>query len=207
MFLVNVALLPAVRRLRRLVVSALPAADDSARADPGGRGGRRRVPPACRPRAAAPVLAVRRRRAGRCCSSARGARAQRVPAAALEARFARAGTFVGERLPANALVITSWQSGSVRFYSGRRDARLGRPRSRRGSIGRSCFARERGFEPFLLFERWEEPLFRAAVLPAARLAALDWPPMAEIGVAGAHLSAGRSRPLLRGQAVTTEYVR
>ena len=37
----------------------------------------------------------------------------------------------------------------------------------------------RGFEPFLLFERWEEPLFRERFAGSAT-AALDWPPMAEI---------------------------
>ncbi|MGH7551813.1 MAG: hypothetical protein ACREMQ_02145, partial [Longimicrobiales bacterium] len=36
----------------------------------------------------------------------------------LEARFERAGLFVGDRLPRNAVVITSSESGSVRFYAG-----------------------------------------------------------------------------------------
>jgi len=39
---------------------------------------------------------------------------------ALEARYERAGTFGDRRLPPKAVVITSWQSESVRFYSGRR---------------------------------------------------------------------------------------
>ncbi len=123
----------------------------------------------------------------------------------LEARFARAGTFVGERLPANALVITSWQSGSVRFYSGRPTlvwdgldpAWLDRA---------MVFARDRGLVPFLLFERWEEPLFRQR-FSGSRLAALDWPPVAEIGSqVRIYRPEDRDR-YARGQAVITEYAR
>ena len=38
----------------------------------------------------------------------------------MEQRFARAGRFVAERLPPDALVITDYESGSIPFYSGRR---------------------------------------------------------------------------------------
>ena len=71
---------------------------------------------------------------------------------ALEARFEQAGTFVDRRLPQNALVITSGQSGSVRFYSGRKtlvwDA-LDPAWLDRAVV----FVRARGFEPFLMFEQ------------------------------------------------------
>jgi hypothetical protein len=121
----------------------------------------------------------------------------------IEARYARAGTFVGARLPPNALVITWWQSGSVRFYSGRRTlvwdgldpAWLDRA---------IVFARERGLIPFLLFERWEEPLFRKR-FAGSPLAALDWPPAVEIGAqVRIYRPEDRDR-YTRGLPVTTEY--
>jgi len=162
---------------------------------------------ACRrvsPRAAAPVLA--------CVTLALAPLFIRTAAErsvfrlhALEARFARAGTFVGERLPANALVMTSWQSGSVRFYSGRPTLVWdGLPPA---WLDRALvFARDRGFVPFLLFERWEEPLFRQRFRGSA-LAALDWPPMAEIGSqVRIYRPEDRDR-YARGQAVATEYAR
>jgi hypothetical protein len=123
----------------------------------------------------------------------------------LEARFARAGSFVGERLPSNAIVITNWQSGSVRFYSGRPTvvwdgldpAWLDRA---------VLFARQRGLAPFLLLERWEEPLFRKR-FAGSPLAALDWPPAAEIaGQVRIYRPEDRDR-YARGLDVTTEYAR
>ena len=97
----------------------------------------------------------------------------------MEARFERAGTFVGERLPRNALVITSWHSGSVRFYGNRKTlvwdvldpAWLDRA---------LVYLRGRGYEPYLMFEGSEESGFRRR-FAGSPIAALDWPPAAEIG--------------------------
>jgi hypothetical protein len=96
----------------------------------------------------------------------------------MEARFERAGIFVGRRLPSNAVVITSWQSGSVRFYSGRKTlvwdgldpAWLDRA---------MVYLRAQGLEPYLLFERREEADFRQR-FAGSPIATLDWPPMAEV---------------------------
>jgi hypothetical protein len=96
----------------------------------------------------------------------------------LEARFERAGVYVGRRLPPNAVVITSSGSGSVRFYSGRKTmlwdvldpAWLDRA---------LIYLRSKGYEPYLLFERREEPEFRQR-FAGSEIARLDWPPMAEV---------------------------
>ena len=124
---------------------------------------------------------------------------------ALEARYARGGEFVARRLPANALVITSWQSGSVRFYSGRKTlvwdsldpAWLDRAVDE---------VRRRGFEPFFLFERWEEPNFRQR-FAGSPLGALDWPPMAEVATQVRVYRPGDRELYLRGEQPPTEYSR
>ena len=98
---------------------------------------------------------------------------------ALESRFERGGRYVERALPQNALVITSWQSGSVRFYSGRKT--LVWDQLDPAWLDRAiAYVQARGFEPFLLFERWEEPLFRRRFGDASAVGRLDWPPAAEI---------------------------
>ncbi|MEQ1575173.1 MAG: glycosyltransferase family 39 protein [Vicinamibacterales bacterium] len=136
----------------------------------------------------------------------REARARQVfDLARLESRFARAGEFVARRLPDNALVVTSWESGSVRFYSGRRTlvwdgldpAWLDRALD---------FARERGLEPYLLFESWEEPIFRRRFTSSA-LGALDWPPIAEVASQVRIYRPGDRERYFKGEALPTEYSR
>ena len=124
---------------------------------------------------------------------------------ALEARYARGGEFVAQRLPPNAIVITSWQSGSVRFYSGRRtlvwDALDGAWLDRA-----MAFVRARGLEPYLLFERWEEPAFRARFRDSP-VAALDWPPAAEVATQVRIYRPDDRARYLRGDPVATEFAR
>lgn len=123
----------------------------------------------------------------------------------LEARYARAGLFVAERLPANALVVTSWESGSVRFYSGRRT--LAWDQLDPAWLDRMLtFVRQHDLEPFLLFERREEQPFRDR-FEGSTIGALDWPPMAEIGgQVRLYRPEDRSR-YLRGEVLPTEHAR
>jgi hypothetical protein len=123
----------------------------------------------------------------------------------LEARYEKAGTFVARRLPLNALVITSWESGSVRFYSGR--PTLVWDALDPAWLDRAvAFVRARGFEPYLLFERWEEPGFRRR-FGGAGIGALDWPPMAEIAAQVRIYRPDDRENYLRGQPIPTEYAR
>jgi len=125
---------------------------------------------------------------------------------ALEARFERGGIFVDQRLPRNALVITSAQSGSVRFYSGRKTLVWDQldPARLDEAIG---FVRSRGFEPYLLFERREEPLFRRRFSAQSAVGRLDWPPAAEVAsLVRVYRPADRDR-YLRGVQPPTEYFR
>jgi hypothetical protein len=123
----------------------------------------------------------------------------------LEARYERAGTYVATHLPPNALVITSWESGSIRYYGHRKTlvwdvldpAWLDRA---------IAYSRMRGFDPYLLFEGWEEPIFRQRFTGSA-IARLDWPPAAEIaGQVRIYRPDDRER-YLRGDAAATEYAR
>ncbi len=123
----------------------------------------------------------------------------------LEARYARAGSYVADRLPPNALVITSWESGSVRLY-GHRTTLIWDVLDPAWLDRAIAYVRMQGFEPYLLFERWEEPIFRQRFAGSAA-AALDWPPAAEIaGQVRIYRPDDRAR-YLRGEAAPTEYVR
>jgi hypothetical protein len=124
---------------------------------------------------------------------------------ALESRFERAGIYVRDRLPANALVVTSWQSGSVRFYGDRKT--LVWTELDPAWLDRSlAYLRARGYEPYLLFERWEEPQFRSR-FGGSPTGGLDWPPAAEIGGQVRIYRPGDREKYLRGEAAPTEYAR
>jgi len=125
---------------------------------------------------------------------------------ALEARFERAGVFVARSLPANALVITSWQSGSVRFYSGRKT--LVWDQLDPAWLDRAvAFVRSRGFEPFLLLETWEEPAFRSRFAAQSVIGRLDWRPAAEVASQVRVYRPDDRERYLRGAQPPTEYVR
>ena len=123
----------------------------------------------------------------------------------MEARFARAGEFVAQRLPPNALVITDYESGSVPFYSGRQALAWGALDP--AWLDRAlAFVRTQGFEPYLLFERAEEDRFKSR-FAHSDLGALDWPPMADVATqVRIYRVADRDR-YRAGLPVRTEYAR
>ena len=123
----------------------------------------------------------------------------------LESRYVRAGAYVADHLPPNALVITSWESGSVRFY-GHRTTLVWDALDPAWLDRAIAFARARGLEPYLLFERWEEPNFRQR-FAGSSVAALDWPPFAEVGgQVRIYRPEDRDR-YRRGEGVPTDYSR
>ena len=122
----------------------------------------------------------------------------------LEARFERAGRFVGDRLPRNAAVVTSSESGSVRFYAGLKT--LVWDGLEPASLDRAiAFLRDEGYEPYLLFERREEPEFRQRFAGSA-VARLDWPPMAEVASQVRIYRPDDRDRYLQGDLPPTEYV-
>jgi hypothetical protein len=122
-----------------------------------------------------------------------------------EARYERAGLYVDSHLPPRALVVTSWESGSIRYY-GHRTTLVWDALDPAWLDRAISFIRARGYEPYLLFERWEEPAFRQRFARSA-IGGLDWPPAVEIaGQVRLYRLDDRER-YLRGIGVPTEYAR
>ena len=73
------------------------------------------------------------------------------------------------------MLVTVWQSGSVRFHAGREAVMW-------DSLDPAWLDRAvdwltaQGLQPYFLFERREEPEFRARFRGHSTLGALDWPP-------------------------------
>ena len=92
----------------------------------------------------------------------------------MEGRYREAAELVRDRLPSNAVLITVWESGGIRFHAGREivmwdsldPAWLDRALT---------WLRSKGYQPYLLFERREEQEFRARFRGQSELGRLDWP--------------------------------
>ena len=97
----------------------------------------------------------------------------------LEGRYRDTAALVAERLPANAVLITVWQSGSVRFHAGRQ-AVLWDSLDPAWLDRTVAWLTARGLQPYFLFERREEPEFRARFRGASALGGLDWPPRLDL---------------------------
>jgi hypothetical protein len=138
---------------------------------------------------------------------------------ALEARFRDAGHLVRDRLPPNAVFINVWQSGTMRYYANRESVLWDSlaPSSLDSAI---AWLRQQGLEPFLLFERWEEPRFRGRFSPApserepaarvegpsSTFGLLDWPPRYEIDRQVRVYAPADRDAYLGGRPYPTEYV-
>jgi hypothetical protein len=124
----------------------------------------------------------------------------------LEGRYRDAASLVTERLPGNAVLITVWQSGSMRFHADREivmwDA-LDPAWLDRAVI----WLREHGHQPYLLFERREEPEFRARFRGHSELGGLDWPARLDLNrQVRVYDPADRAR-FLAGERYQTENIR
>ena len=125
--------------------------------------------------------------------------------ATLESRFVRAGRAVADRLPRNAAVVTAMESGSVTYYSGRLTVAWDQidPDSLDSAL---AYLRDRDREPYLLFERGEEPGFRRR-FQRSDLGRLDWPPAIEIGGQVRVYRPGDRARYFSGTSIKTDYVR
>ena len=120
-----------------------------------------------------------------------------------EYRFRAAGEYVAT-LPANAAIVTGHQTGSVRFYSGR--SAVGWGDITPGHLADALdYLRRKGRKPYLLFESWEEPNFRAR-FPTDPLGSLAWPPAVEIDRTVRIYDPDDHAKYMRGDFVATERV-
>ena len=121
-----------------------------------------------------------------------------------ERKFVAAGEYVRRALPADAVVLTIWHSGAVRYY-GERTA-LVWDAIAADELPRVLEALARqGREPFLLLEDWERDGFRAR-FAGQPLASLDWPPRARVGRTVSIWAVGDRERFLRGEVVQSDRV-
>jgi hypothetical protein len=125
--------------------------------------------------------------------------------AELESVFPRTGLVLGSRLPPNALVVTSRFSGSSRFY-GAKPTLVWDVLDPAWLDRALAFARQKGYEPYLLLDSGEESHFRAR-FAASDLGRLDWPPLIEIAPQVRVYQPSVRPRYLGGDAIATEYVR
>lgn len=97
----------------------------------------------------------------------------------LEARYRETAELVRDRLPSNAVVVTEWESGSVRFH-GQREVVLWESLDPDWFDRALAWLRTKGLQPYVLVERREEPAFRARFRGRSDVGALDWPPRFDV---------------------------
>jgi hypothetical protein len=97
----------------------------------------------------------------------------------MEGRYRAAAAMVGDRLPEHAVLITVWQSGSMRFHADR-DSVMWDALDPAWLDRAVTWLRSRGRQPFFLFERREEPEFRSRFRGHSEYGALDWPPRLDL---------------------------
>jgi hypothetical protein len=123
----------------------------------------------------------------------------------MEGRYRTSANVVRERLPANAVLITEWESGSIRFHADR-EVVLWSSLDPAWLDRAITWLRSQGRQPYLLFERGEEGGFRARFREQSDAGALDWPPRFDLNrQVRIYDPADRAR-FLAGESYATENV-
>ena len=124
----------------------------------------------------------------------------------MEGRYRQTADLVRDRLPANAVVITEWQSGSIRFHAGR-DVVLWESLDPAWFDRALAWLRSKGLEPYVLVERREEPEFRARFRGHSDAGALDWPPRFDLNRQVRIFDPADRARYLSGEGYPTENIR
>jgi hypothetical protein len=123
----------------------------------------------------------------------------------LEQRYRSAGSVVRSELADDAVVLSVWDSGAVRFH-GRREAVSWEALDPAWLDRSLAWLEERGHTPYMMFESWEEPRFRGRFGLHSDIGKLDWPPKYEVDrVVRIYDPRDRER-YLRGEHVNTKYL-
>ncbi len=124
----------------------------------------------------------------------------------IEGRYRESAALVADRLPANAVLITVWQSGSVRFHAGR-EAVLWDSLDPAWLDRAVAWLAAQGRAPYILVERREEAEFRERFRGHAEIGALDWPPRFNIGGQARIFDPADRARYVAGEAYPTENTR
>jgi hypothetical protein len=124
---------------------------------------------------------------------------------ALEQRYRSAGVVARDRLPPDAAILTTWDSGAIRFHAGK-EAIVWEALDQAWLDRALEWLSQHGHQPFILVESWEEPRFRERFAARSAIGKLDWPPKYEVDrVVRIYDPADRAR-YLRGEKLVTEYL-
>ena len=123
----------------------------------------------------------------------------------LEQRYRSAGIVVRDRLPDNAVVLSVWDSGAVRFH-GRKEALTWAGLDPAWLDRAMSWLEEHGHTPYILVESWEEPAFRNRFGNHSDAGKLDWPPKYEIDRVVRIFDPRDRARYVRGEGVDTEYL-
>jgi hypothetical protein len=123
----------------------------------------------------------------------------------LERRFWRTGDVVRGRLPANAVAIAVWQSGTVRFHA-QRESIVWDSLDPAWLDRAVAWLSAHGYDPYFVMERWEEPLFRERFAAQSPLGALDWPPRFDVERQVRIYHPGDRQRYRNGEPLSTELV-
>lgn len=122
----------------------------------------------------------------------------------LERRFRTVGMIARDRLPTNAVFITVWNSGSVRYHADR-EAILWDAMDPASLDMAVAWLSARGLDPYIVVEEWEEPVFRDRFAGHSTLADLDWPPRHRISPSVRIFRASDRARYLAGETIPTEF--
>jgi hypothetical protein len=123
----------------------------------------------------------------------------------LEQRYRSAGIVVRDRLPVNAVVLSVWDSGAVRFH-GRKEALTWAGLDPAWLDRAVAWLEANGHTPYILVESWEEPAFRSRFASHSDIGKLDWPPKYEIDRLVRIFDPKDRARYDRGETVNTEYL-
>ncbi len=123
-----------------------------------------------------------------------------------EARFRDMGNVVASRLPDRAVLITVWESGSIRFHAGR-DVVLWDSLEPDWLDRAVSWLNDQGRPAYILVERREENDFRARFRNRSTFGALDWPPRFDLNRQARIFDTRDRARHIRGDLYSTENIR
>lgn len=123
----------------------------------------------------------------------------------LEGRYRQASQVILDKLPANAVLISEWQSGSIRFHADR-EVVLWQSLDPAWLDRSITWLKSKGLRPYVLVERREEQEFRARFRGQSDIGGLDWPPRFDINRQVRIFAPDDRDRYFAGESYTTEQV-